>query len=65
MTHAMRFRTRITNRKKTKRHVIFLHPKEERERESNTVSYYLQTLYLGSNRGYLILNNGDSCLKAY
>jgi hypothetical protein len=33
MTHAMRFRTRITNRKKTKRQVIFLHPKEERERE--------------------------------
>jgi hypothetical protein len=35
------------------------------ERERERLSYYLQTLYLGSNRGYLILNNGDSCLQAY
>jgi hypothetical protein len=57
----MRFRTRITNRKKkTKKckssHFIQMkrERERERERESNTLSYYLQTLYLGSNRGYLM-----------
>jgi hypothetical protein len=43
-------------KKDQKMQVVSLHPNEEREREreSNTLSYYLQTLYLGSNRGYLM-----------